>query len=354
MIGVVAELEHATVKPAREMATIAACVLAAANAAAGELVRVRDVRMPMGTYMAITVYASDEAAGKKAIAAAFDRVEQVEAVISTWRRKSDASKLIRAAGKPPIVIHPHLYALLARAIEVSEETGGAFDVTAGPLIQLWKRAHRIRRLPPDDVIAAARARVGYRYLRLILQGRKAQLTRKNMRIDLGAIGKGYSIDQAVAVLRAAGISAALVDAGGDIYALGAPPGRAGWLVGVRDPQQPSRILAKPLLVKDCAAATSGDYEQFVELDGRRFSHILDPRTGWPVEGVSSVTVIAPDATTADAYATAVSVLGPKAAVAFAEKRPHVELLILHKNGDKVARTRSSGFGRYESDRGAKQ
>jgi len=323
--------------------TVAAC------ARAQPLVRVRDVRTAMGTYMAITVYAPSEATGREAIAAAFQRVEHTEAIISTWRSKSDISRLNRAAGGPPITIHPQLFALLTRSLGVWKETGGAFDVTAGPLIRIWKRAIRLRTLPPEDVVAEARALVGSGSLRLAPERHQAQLLKKRMHVDLGAIGKGYIIDQAIEALRGQGIDIALVDAGGDVFALGKPPGRPGWLIGVRDPEKPSRILPRPLLVTDCAAATSGDYEQFVVIDGRRYSHIVDPRTGHPAEGVCSVSLIAPDAATADAYATAATVLGAEAAVAFAERHAGVEVLVLHRRDGKVVRAQSSGFAAYESE-----
>jgi len=332
----------------RAWSQMASVVLWAALAAAAEPVRVRDVRMPMGTYMAITVYAATEAEGKKAIADAFEHVEKVEAAISTYRHTSEISRLNRAAGGEAMAVGHHLFALLARSAEVSKETEGAFDITAGPLIRLWKRAWRRRKLPTPEELAAARALVGYRGVRLFPKKRKAQLLEKNMRLDVGAIGKGYIIDQAAAALRAHGITAALVDAGGDVYAMGKPPGRDGWLVGVRDPERRGKILPRPLLVADRAVATSGDYEQFGRIDGKRFSHILDPRTGRPVEGMSTVSLIAPDATTADAYATAASVLGPKAALAFVEKRPKVEVLILHRLGDRLTRVQSSGFARLEA------
>lgn len=325
-------------------ATLALMVATASIAA----VRVRDVRMPMGTYMAITVYAPTQAAGKKAMADAFEHVEKVEAAISTYRYKSEISQLNRAAGGEAIAVGEHLYALLTRSAEVSKETDGAFDITAGPLIRLWKKAWRKQKLPTPEELAAARALVDYRSVRLFPTERKAQLLKKNMRLDVGAIGKGYIIDQAVAALRAAGITAALVDSGGDIYAMGKPPGRDGWLVGVRDPERRGKILPRPLLVVDLAVATSGDYEQFGRIDAKKYSHILDPRTGRPVEGMSTVSLIAPDATTADAYATAASVLGPEAAVAFVEKRPKVEVLILHRLGDRLTRVQSSGFARLEA------
>ncbi len=333
---------RASLKPA-----VLALLAILAPACGGDLVRVRDVRTAMGTYVAITLYAPSEASGREAINAAFSRVKQVEGVVSTWQEGSDASKLIRSAGGPPILIDEHLYTLLSRSLDAAKETDGAFDVTAAPLIRLWKRAIKDKDLPSEDELRAARALVGYKSVRLLPDPHRAQLSKEGMRVDFGGIGKGYIIDQAINLLREHGISAALVDAGGDVYALGRRPGRDGWLVGIRDPQQVQRILPKALLVQDCATATSGDYEQFTVIDGRRYSHIIDPRRGRPVEHVSGVTVIAPDATRADAYATAATVLGPERAVAFAEKHPGVEVLVLTRHRDKTQRTYSSGFARYE-------
>lgn len=327
------------------LATVGACREAPPPA----LVRVRDVQRPMGTYMAITVHAPDEAAGRRAIGAAFARVKEVEAAISTWRTASDASKLNREAGGEPVAIAPDLAGLLKRAAAVSAETEGAFDVTVGPLMRLGRRTWRRGRRPTQEELAEAMAHVGYRDVELSADGKRARLAKAGTRLDFGAIGKGYIVDQAIGALRRAGIQVALVDAGGDLYALATPPGRAGWLIGVRDPDRPDevQILKHRLQVHDCAVATSGDYEQFVVIDGRRYSHILDPRTGQPVEHMSSVTVLAPDAATADAYATAFSVLGPKAAVDFAEKRPGVEVLVLHRRDDgALERAQSSGFARF--------
>jgi len=322
-------------------------------AAVSRPARVFEARTPMGTYMAVTVYASDEAAGRAAIAAAFERVEDIEAAASTYRRNSEVEKLRHAAGGPPMAVGPDLWRVLERAAEVSAETGGAFDVTVGPLVALWKKTWRRGKAPKADDLAAARALVGMSNVRLVREGRRVQLLKPGMRLVPGGIAKGYAVDQAVAVLRERGIQAALVDAGGDIFALGAPPERQAWLIGVRDPVHPGKILPKPLAVRDRAVATSGDYEQFGIVGGRRVSHILDPRTGQPVQGVTSVTVVAPDTMTADAYATAASVLGPAAAVAFADARPAIEMMIISRQDDTVTETRSRGFADIEVARTAK-
>jgi thiamine biosynthesis lipoprotein len=320
------------------------------------LVRVHEMRPVMGTYMAITAYARDEATGQRAIAGAFARVEEVEQALSHYRERSDLSSLCRAAGGPPMPVSRDLCEALRRSIEVSAETDGAFDVTIGPLITLWKAAWKTHRLPTETAILAAQTVVDYRAIRLDPARLRAQLLRPGTRLDLGGIGKGYAVDQAVAFLRSQGITAALVALAGEIYALGTPPDREAWRIGIRDPNQPRGplgeptdmpILARPLLLRDRAVSTSGDYEQFGVIAGRRYSHIVDPRTGQPVPHMTSVSIVAPDSTTADAYATACSVLGPQAALAFVARHPGIEAMILHEKDGRLEALRSPGFGKLE-------
>lgn len=320
---------------------------APAARAAERLVRVSDAATPMGTYMMITVYAPDEASGRQAIAAAFARVEEIEASCSNYREASDLSKLNRSAGGPPIAVSKDLWAALRRSSEVSEETDGAFDVTIGPLVALWKRTWKRGKLPTAEETAAANALVDYRRLRILADPPRAQLLKAGMQIDLGGIGKGYASDQAIARLRERGIRAALVAIAGDIAAVGAPPERDWWLVGIRDPARPDKILPTPLRLRDQAVSTSGDYEQFGIVAGNRYSHIIDPRTGQPVQHMTSVTVVAPNATTSDAYATALSVLGPEKALAFAEKHPGIEVMAIYESDGQFHTVRSKGFERLE-------
>jgi len=327
-----------------------AAVLGCAPVAGGEgdrLVRVSDGATPMGTYLMVTVYAADEAAGRQAIAAAFARVEEIEAATSHYREGSDLSKLNRSAGGPAIPVSKHLWAVLRRSAEVSEETGGALDVTIGPLVALWKTTWKKGKPPPEARVAAAKALVDWRAVRLDPKEPRAQLLKPGMHLDLGAIGKGYATDQAAALLRERGIPAALVDLGGNVTAYGAPPERPAWLVGIRDPANPGKILPKPIRLLNQGVATSGDYEQFGLAPGHRYSHILDPRTGKPLEGMTSVTVVAPDGVTADGYSTALSVLGPEQAVAFAEKRQGVEVMVIFQRDGKAHTLRSKGFSRLE-------
>jgi len=311
------------------------------------LVKVSEARGAMGTYVAITVFAPSEAHGRKVIEAAFARIARVEQAASTYRPNSEVSRLVAAAGGQPVAISPCLAALLRRGMEVAEETDGAFDMTCGPLVMLWRKTWKRGKMPSAAQVEAAKALVDRRALKLSPDGKKAQLLKPGMSLALGGIAKGYAVDQAVEAIRQAGIPSALVDAGGDIYALGSPPYRNRWLVGVRDPGHPDDILPKALAVANQAVATSGDYLQGVKVGGRVYSHILDPRTGQPVEKMASVTVVAPDATTADAYATAASVLGPKKAIEFGESHPGVEIMVIHREGERLVELRTSGFARLE-------
>jgi thiamine biosynthesis lipoprotein len=299
----------------------AAAILAGAVAAPAladdppRLERVTRSRRMMGVPWTITVFAPDRE-GAAAAKAALDEVARLDGVLSDYDPESELSRLSAAAPtKQPIPLSPDLGAVLARAVAIRTASGGAFDPTVGPLTTLWRQARRSGRMPLPDRLAAARAAVGPEAL--VVEGNPptARLTRPGMRLDLGGIGMGYAIDRALSLLAGRGIAAALVDASGDIGASGPPPGADGWKVAVAalDPRQDG---SETLRLTHAAVTTSGDAFQAVEIDGRRYSHIVDPRTGLGVPGPAAVTVIGPDAITADAVATAASVLGPVAGSAF--------------------------------------
>jgi thiamine biosynthesis lipoprotein len=219
-----------------------------------------------------------------------------------------------------------LWRVLERAIEIRDATDGAFDPTVGPLTSLWRQARRSGRLPLPGKLAAAREAVGPQTLRLVPDDRGVVLARPAMRLDLGGIGMGYAVDRAVDVLNRHGITAAMVDASGDIAVTAAPPGTEGWKIAVAPLQPPGNgttpgDTGEYLLLTHAAVTTSGDAFQAVEIDGRRYSHIVDPRTGVGVAGPAAVTVMAADCTTADALATAASVLGPEKSAAVIAATP---------------------------------
>jgi thiamine biosynthesis lipoprotein len=275
----------------------------------------------MGVPWTITVYAESAAAGDAAIAAGFAEIARLERILSDYDPQSELSRL---SGQAPtttaLPVSDDLWQVLERAVEIRDATDGAFDPTIGPLTSLWRQARRSGRLPLPGKLAAAREAVGRETLRLVPDDHGVVLTRPAMRLDLGGIGMGYAVDRAVEVLNRHGITSAMVDASGDIAVTAAPPGTSGWKIAVAPLQPPgngtvSSNSGEHLLLTHAAVTTSGDAFQAVEIDGRRYSHIVDPRTGVGVAGPAAVTVMAPDCTTADALATAASVLGPEKAAA---------------------------------------
>jgi thiamine biosynthesis lipoprotein len=311
------------------LAVCAACGPEAAATPPGPVAttRVSQTQRLMGVPWTITVHAESPAAGGTAIDAGFAEVARLERILSDYDPESELSRLSAAAPTAaPRPVGDDLWRVLVRAVEIRDATDGAFDPTVGPLTSLWRQARRSGRLPLPNKLAAARGLVGPQTLRLVPDDRGVVLTRPAMRLDLGGIGMGYAVDRAVEVLNRHGITSAMVDASGDIAVTAAPPGTAGWRIamtplGPGGSDTAQRVPAEYLLLEHAAVTTSGDAFQAVEIDGRRYSHIVDPRTGFGVAGPAAVTVIAADCTTADAMATAASVLGPEHAGAVIASTP---------------------------------
>ena len=241
--------------------------------------------------------------------------------LSDYRASSELSRLCARAGGPPVAVGPDLFAVLTRAEDVALRSRGAFDVTVGPLTRLWRRAFRSGVAPPAEALADAQMRVAHGQVRLDPTLRTVALLRPDMQ-------KGYAADEALAVLRRRGIALALVAAGGDVVAGDAPPGEVGWHVSLA-PFGPSGT-SETILLRDGAVSTSGDAEQWAEIDGRRYSHIVDPRTGWALTGRRASIVVARDGTTADALATALTVMDVADGLALAESIPGVAARVLRE------------------------
>ena len=286
----------------------------------------------MGTMFRIALYAADERTAGRASKAAFEYVARLDGIMSDYRATSELSLLCQKAGNGPVKVSADLFSILSISQAFAARTGGAFDVTAGPIIQLWRRARRTGEVPDREKLARALALTGYHKLHLGPATQEVQLDRPGMQLDLGGIAKGYAADRALALLGAYGIRSALVAAGGDIVVGAAPPGEKGWRVRILS-LSPDKSAGEFLLVHDAAVSTSGDAEQFVEIEGVRYSHIVDPRTGLAGTGRSSVTVVAPDGTTADAAATAVSVLGPADGLKFIETERDAAVFIVNVNDE---------------------
>jgi FAD:protein FMN transferase len=279
--------------------------LSALRLDAAPLHRYQYSQIAMGVQVRITVYAASQSVAERACAAAFERIAEIEQRMSDYRADSELMQLCAKAGGEPVQVSHDLFTVLKRAQELSRRTGGAFDVTVGPYVQLWRRARRGGAFPTQEELEEARQRVGYEKIVLDERERTVQLLVPGMRLDLGGIAKGYALDCALKVLQAHGIHHALLEAGGDIVAGLAPPGTAGWRIEVAHASPERRWV----YLGRGAISSSGDTEQYVEYMGRRYSHIVDPRTGWGVTSRVAATVIARDGITSDSLATALCVLG---------------------------------------------
>ena len=273
----------------------------------------------MGTSFEIYLYAPNRERASELFEEVFDEIERVEAALSNYRSSSELSRINRSAADAPVITDPEVFALLARALDYSQRTDGAFDITVGKLMKAWGFFRGAGRYPSNEELAHAREQTGWQNVRLDNRARSVYFLKRGIELDLGGIGKGYALDRVAALLREAGVKSALISSGSSsIYAIGAPPGKAGWPVRVPDPMDRTATVSTVLL-KDQSLSTSGSYEKFFRLNGRTYCHIMDPRTGRPVEGMLQTTVIAPDATDSDALSTAVFVLGPQQSARLLDK-----------------------------------
>lgn len=268
-------------------------------------------RLSMATVYAIEAWGPDETGLAAAVEAAFDEVDRIDRLMSHYRSDSPLSRINREAALHPVPVDRELFDFLAAAIGYTRASGGAFDVTVGPLMKAWGFFRGDGSLPSQADVAAALRHVGATHVLLDAASRTVAFDGPGVELDLGGIAKGYAVDRAAGVLRARGVAAALVSSGGStIYAMAAPPGRAGWPVDIQDPLRGATI-ARTLRLKNRALSVAGTSEKFFERAGVRYSHIMDPRSGWPVQGVLSVAVLAPTGTAGDALDDALFVLGPE-------------------------------------------
>lgn len=301
----------------------------------------------MGLPFRIVLYATNSSGAEAAARVAFARISELNAILSDYDTDSELSRLSRTAGEGRFVPVTHdLWLMLQRSQELAARTDGAFDVTVGPCVSLWRKARRERKFPRPDLLAEARAATGWQKLRLDPRTRTAKLLVPGMRIDLAAIAKGYAVDEALKLLRHRGMARALVAGGGDMAASAPPPGKLGWRVEIAPLDISNAPPARFVLLRNAALATSGDLFQHVEIDGVRYSHIIDPKTGIGLTDHSLVTVIARDCTTANSLATAVSVLGPERGFKLIEATPRAAGYIVRKPGFQVETYESKRFARH--------
>ncbi len=342
---------------------------------ASQLRRFEFQRTLMGVPFAVAFYAPDEASANKAIAAVWTRIEHLNSLMSDYDSTSELMRLCRDSGPgKPIVVSSELFRVLSKSVEVSELSDGAFDVSVGPLIKLWRRARRQKELPDPKLLQEARELVGWKYIKLTTHqaSREAsapgqrpnsekcpgvdalrlasdcssgsvELLKPGMKLDLGGIAVGDAADEAIRILKQHGISRAMIDGSGDIVVSDPPPGATGWRIGIASLREPDAAPTQFATLANCSISTSGDAYQFVDVDGKRYSHIVDPKTGLGLTDRCSVTIIAPDGITADALATAVSVLGPQRGLKLIESQTRVAALFATLDGDKLVTRQSSNW-----------
>jgi thiamine biosynthesis lipoprotein len=324
-------------------------------------------RMVMGTIAHIIAVAPDQRTANKSIEASFQQLYNIETLMSYHRDDSELANINRNAYKTSVKVSPQTFEVIQKAIEFSSLSDGAFDITVGPLMDLWRSAAEANAVPDDAKLAEVRAKVGCEKVVLDANQMSIQFAVEGMKLDLGGIAKGYAIDKAVEAMRNYGAVGGMVDVGGNIRCFGTPPkGKTHWLIGLQDPDVKSEIRnlsddsqdpkfeipigmsSEPLLVlklTNAAVATSGHYRRFALIQGKKYSHIIDTKTGSGSDKLASVTVIAKDAITADALSTAVTVLGAEKGLALVKKLPETEAILIN-SPPKYEITKTAGVEKY--------
>jgi thiamine biosynthesis lipoprotein len=293
-------------------------------------VTVKRTQMHMGTLVSITAVGSTDREAHEAITAGFQEVKRLEQLLSTWIPESELSRVNRAAGRQAVFVGPETMTVVRRSLQVAEMTDGAFNIAIGPAIDAWNISDTPR-MPSADELNAVKPLVDLKFVQADVWEQTVFLEKPGMRIDVGGIGKGYAADQAVMVMKQAGAIAGLVALSGDIKTFGRLPDGVSFLVGIRHPRKEGEILAE-IELQDEAISTAGDYERFLEKDGVRYHHILDPRTLHPARGCQSVSVIAKEGIWADGLDTGIFVLGPERGMELVEHLDDVEAIIVDAEG----------------------
>ena len=286
----------------------------------------------MGSRFEITIVANDADLGNQYIDIATAEISRIERLISSWDPNSQTSEINRQAGKKAVKVDSELFQLIERSIGISKLTDGAFDISYASMDKVWNFDGSMKKLPSEEQIAASVAKVGYQNILLDKQKNTVFLKQEGMKIGFGAIGKGYAADKAKALLISKGVSSGIINASGDMNTWGEQPNGTSWKVAITNPMDKNKVFAL-LPIKNGAVVTSGNYEKRVSLNGKQYSHIIDPRTGYPSEGIVSVTVFAPKAELADALATSVFVMGKTAGMDRINQLPEIECIIVENNGN---------------------
>jgi thiamine biosynthesis lipoprotein len=297
----------------------------------------------MGSPFNIVLYADTKQIADSAAQESFKLVDSINLVCSDYDSSAELFKLRYATVGVPIKVSPILFELIYIANKAYKDADGSFDITVGALSGLWRTARRSQQFPTNTAINEARARIGFNKVQIDSGAQTITFLHPNMQLDMGAIAKGYAADKVLALLQSHGITAALVDAGGDMVAFGMPPQKKGWTIGINFPGQQEKLLKRKLVLSNKAVATSGDAFQFMLHEGKKYGHIIDPRTGYGVTFQRNVTIVAPTATTADWLATACSILTLEQVKILAEKYKSEVLITTVQNG----RIHKVIFGKFD-------
>ncbi|KPJ89650.1 MAG: hypothetical protein AMS18_12285 [Gemmatimonas sp. SG8_17] len=320
-------------RPAAILALLVSCLIASTHGTAAQDSLFQESRPAMGTTVEIFLYTLTRDRAAELFEAAFQEIERVEAALSTYRSTSEISRINSAAAHRPVVTDPEVFGLIVRALEYGRRTSGAFDVTVGPLVKAWGFFRGGGHRPSAAELAEARAKVGWQHVAVDSTRRSIRFLTSGLQLDFGGIGKGFALDCAARVLRRHGVDSALLGAGQSSYlAIGTPPDDRGWPIVVPDPHDPT-LAVSTIQLSNQSLSTSGSDRQYFAVNGKRYSHILDPRTGEPVTGMIQVTVIAPTATDSDALSTALFVLGSKRAAQLIEEVEGSAALLITDHGE---------------------
>ncbi|MCI4666625.1 MAG: FAD:protein FMN transferase [Bacteroidia bacterium] len=286
----------------------------------------------MGSAFIFKAIHEDQSLCIESIDKAIKEVRRIEALISSWQANSQTSKVNRMAGRGPVKVDWELFQLIHRSLKVSSVSRGSFDISFASADRIWKFDGSMTSLPDSESVAESVRNIGYENILLNFKDTTVTLTKEGMKIGFGAIGKGYAANRAKAVMTELGIKNGLVNAGGDLICWGKDIDGNDFHVGIADPHDKSNMLAW-LVINDLSVVTSGDYERYTHIDGNRYAHIINPKTGYPVQGVASVSIFCPDAELADALATAVFVMGPADGIKFIERLRGIEGIIVDDEGE---------------------
>ncbi|WP_412983931.1 FAD:protein FMN transferase [Pontimicrobium sp. IMCC45349] len=286
----------------------------------------------MGSRFDITVVANDSIQANKYIDTAVAEISRIEKLISSWDDNSQTSKINRNAGIKPVKVDKELFDLIERAIGLSKLTDGAFDISYASMDRIWKFDGSMTKMPSKEEIIASVEKVGYQNIVLDKKNSTVFLKLKGIKIGFGAIGKGYAADKAKKLLISKGVSSGIINASGDMNTWGKQPNGNEWKVAITNPMDKNKVFAL-LPITNGAVVTSGNYEKYVNFNGKRYTHIIDPRTGYPSTGIISVTVFAPKAELADALATSVFVMGKEAGLDRINQLPKIECIIIDDKGN---------------------